>query len=254
MRHLAALLLLAHAVLAGDVPALRLVHLDDGIRGDLEKSPIFKHARSAGVDLRRWREPLLVHCYRNGRLFYLFYKTTENALADRPYLIQRIRKTERAWPMPGAKPEVRVTYQVEVFKTFAGALKRADQHYGSFGLRDYARREIVKEYEIGFGGGRPTRSASGRRAAGPSGWSSTETGTTASLRRSSASTRPRSCPRRRARHPIRIRPESCFEPARAPGPSPSEPGRRPISLGSSADPSRSPERDAITRTTRSGAG
>jgi hypothetical protein len=33
----------------------------------------------------------------------------------------------------------------------AGALKRADQHYGGFGLREYARREIVKEYEIGFG-------------------------------------------------------------------------------------------------------
>ena len=38
-----------------------------------------------------------------------------------------------------------------MFKTYAGALKRADEHHGSFAIRDNHRREVVKEYEIGFG-------------------------------------------------------------------------------------------------------
>jgi len=153
---LACILLVAPPARAGDAPDLRLIHLFDGFRegadsGGLEKSFIYKQARKAGIDLRAWHEPLLVHSFRNGRLFYVFYKTTENALGDRPYLIQRIRKTERTWANMGEAPTERVTYQVEVFKTLAGALKRADQHFGSFGLGKNARREIIKEYEIGFG-------------------------------------------------------------------------------------------------------
>ncbi len=153
---LACILLLAPPARAGDAPDLRLIHLFDGFRegadsGGLEKSFIYRQARKAGIDLRTWHEPLLVHSFRNGRLFYVFYKTTENALGDRPYLIQRIRKTERTWANMGEAPTERVTYQVEVFKTLAGSLKRADQHFGSFGLRHNERREIIKEYEIGFG-------------------------------------------------------------------------------------------------------
>lgn len=159
MQRLVAILVLASlstVVRAEDPPDLRLVHLRDGLRGDsgrggLKKSAVYKYAQAAGVDLAAWSEPLLVHSLKDGRLFYLFYKTTENAHGDRPYLIQRIRKTERTWPTRDAEPEVRVTYQVEVFKTLAGSLKRADRHFGSFGLKTNARREIIKEYEIGFG-------------------------------------------------------------------------------------------------------
>jgi len=108
-------------------------------------------AQAAGVDLTSPPNPLLIHSYADGRLFYVFFKTVEGALGDRPWLIQRIRKTERTWATPDAEPEVKVTWQVEVFKTIAGALKRADRHYGSYALEDAARREVVKEYEIGFG-------------------------------------------------------------------------------------------------------
>lgn len=140
-------------------PDLRLVHVTDGLRSvaprrDLSKLPetdIYKVARKAGVALESPSHPLLLHRYANGRLFYVFYKIAENAFGDRPYVIQRIRKTERTWASEAAtEPSERVTYQVEVFKTFGGALKRPDQHYGSFGLRGNHRREIVKEYEIGF--------------------------------------------------------------------------------------------------------
>jgi hypothetical protein len=75
----------------------------------------------------------------------------EDALGDRPYVIQRIRRTERGWRRGATEPEVRVTYQVEVFKLRDGATKRPDQHHGSYSLQDQVRREIVKEYEIGFG-------------------------------------------------------------------------------------------------------
>ncbi|HEU4419417.1 MAG TPA: hypothetical protein VFT55_10790, partial [Planctomycetota bacterium] len=73
------------------------------------------------------------------------------AFGDRPWVLQRIRKVERTWATAGAPPDEKVTWQVEAFKTQAGSLKSADQHFGSFALRDAHRREVVKEYEIGFG-------------------------------------------------------------------------------------------------------
>ncbi len=141
-------------------PALRLVHVVDGLRSqpknrDLKRTKqtkIYQTAQAAGVDLADPPHPLAVAGYEKGRLFYVFYKIAERAVGDRPYVIQRMKKTERTWATADQEePEVRTTYQVEVFKTFAGALKRADQHHGSYGLRDDHRREILKEYEIGFG-------------------------------------------------------------------------------------------------------
>jgi hypothetical protein len=158
-RALAAGLLAAAAFAAPEPPAIRLVPLRDGLRdiapegdlGRLGETGLFKTAQRAGVDLLRPPHPILPFRYEDGRLFYLFYKTTENALGDRAYLIQRIRKVERSWKTPDAAPEERVTWLVEVFKLRGGELKREDQHYGSFGLHGDDRREIVKEYEIGFG-------------------------------------------------------------------------------------------------------
>lgn len=140
-------------------PTLRLVPVIDGLRSqkgnrDLQRTKetgIYKTAKKAGVDLEDPPHPLVAASYREGRLFYVFYKVAESAIGDRPYILQRIKKTERTWPEEGSEPDVRVTYQVEVFKTFGGAVKRSDQHHGSYGLRDAHRREIVKEYEIGIG-------------------------------------------------------------------------------------------------------
>ena len=101
--------------------------------------------------LARPPHPIVAFSRKGDRVYYLFYKTTENALGDRPYLIQRIKKTERAWKTRDAAPEEKVTWQVEVFKIRGGELKSPDQHFGSFALEDNHRREIVKEYEIGFG-------------------------------------------------------------------------------------------------------
>ena len=138
---------------------MRLVPLRDGLRDIAPKRDLSKVAEidegklaaAVGVDLLKNDNPLLAANYAKGRLFYLFYKTTENAFGDRPWLIQRIKKTERTWGPDATKPEEKVTWQVEVFKLMTGALKRPDQHHGSFPLRDGKRREILKEYEIGFG-------------------------------------------------------------------------------------------------------
>src|SRR5688500_686281 len=144
---------------ASKPPAIRLVHLRDGMRasapkGDLARvgeTDMGKAAASVGVDLSEPGHPLIAHRYAQGRLFYVFYKSTDDAFGDRPYLIQRIKKTERRWAGPEAPPEEKVTYQVEVFKVMAGRLETPDQHYGSFGLGESQRREVVKEYEIGHG-------------------------------------------------------------------------------------------------------
>ena len=159
---LAAASLLPTFVAAQDVrgePSIRPILLRDGFRsickrGDLSKLAETRQAKvaaSAGVDLERPDNPILLTSFRDGRLYLLFYKAFEHAFADRPYVIQRIRKTERTWKEKGAKPTERVTYQVEVFKLLGGETKRPDQHFGRYSLRGNYRREIVKEYEIGFG-------------------------------------------------------------------------------------------------------
>ena len=159
---LMALLLLAPITAAKDAPLaaprLRMVHLRDGLRGvspgrkleNLAQSTIYKTAQKVGLDLASRTHPLLVQQYRNGRLFYVFYKTVEGAVGKRNYIIQRIKRTERSWTQTDEEPVVTVKYQVEVFKTFAGALRRADEHHGSYGVYKFEKREIVKEYTIGF--------------------------------------------------------------------------------------------------------
>jgi outer membrane protein assembly factor BamE (lipoprotein component of BamABCDE complex) len=65
-------------------------------------------------------------------------------------MLQRIKKVERTWKTADAEPEEKVTFQVEAFKTIGGSLKGSDQHYGGYSLRGAHRREVVKEYEVGF--------------------------------------------------------------------------------------------------------
>lgn len=140
-------------------PRLRLFPLADGLRRDapgddlrrIGETPLAKEAAKVGLDLAAPAHPLLVSACRDDRLFYVFYKVVEEAFGDRPWILQRIKKTERTWAEPGAEPEVKETWQVEAFKTMAGTLKGADQHFGSFALRSAHRREVVKQYEIGFG-------------------------------------------------------------------------------------------------------
>lgn len=138
---------------------LRLFPLADGLRrdapgGDLTRiatTTVGKEAAKVGLDLQAPDHPLLVSAYENERLFFVFYKVVEEAFGDRAWVLQRIKKTERTWSGPGAEPEEKVTWQVEAFKTLAGTLKGEDQHFGSFALRDAHRREVEKQYEIGFG-------------------------------------------------------------------------------------------------------
>ncbi|MHC4224338.1 MAG: hypothetical protein ACYSX0_09110 [Planctomycetota bacterium] len=133
-------------------PRLRLVEIRNGLGPGKPEAQLVRYARGVGLDVTEPEHPLVIHGFRDGRLFYVFYKTVENAFGDRPYLIQKIRRTERTWrSADDEKPSVKVTYQVEVFKTVAGRLKRADRHYGRYSLRELHRREVVKEYEIGFG-------------------------------------------------------------------------------------------------------
>ena len=137
---------------------LRLVPLLDGLledtKGDLAAiatSDVGKEAAKVGLDLAKPPNPYAVAGCKEGRLFYVFYKTTEEAFGDRAWVLQRIKKTERTWKTADAEPEEKVTFQVEAFKTIGGSLKGADQHYGGYSLRGAHRREVVKEYEVGFG-------------------------------------------------------------------------------------------------------
>lgn len=137
---------------------LRLVPLLDGLledaKGDLAAiatSDVGKEAAKVGLDLAKPPNPYAVAAHKDGRLFYVFYKTTEEAFGDRAWVLQRIKKTERTWKTADAEPEEKVTFQVEAFKTFGGSLKGSDQHYGGYSLRGAHRREVVKEYEVGFG-------------------------------------------------------------------------------------------------------
>lgn len=136
---------------------LRLVPLLDGLledtKGDLAAiatSDVGKEAAKVGLDLAKPTNPFAVAGCKEGRLFYVFYKTTEEAFGDRAWVLQRIKKTERTWKTADAEPEEKVTFQVEAFKTIGGSLKGADQHYGGYSLRGAHRREVVKEYEVGF--------------------------------------------------------------------------------------------------------
>ena len=139
----------AQAPTTASPPQLRLHPLLDGLRGD--PGDLAKEAAKVGLDLQKPDNPLVAWACKDGRLFYAFYKSTEEAFGDRAWMLQRIRKVERTWAGKDAAPEEKVTYQVEAFKTQGGALKSPDQHFGSFGLRGAHRREVVKEYEIGFG-------------------------------------------------------------------------------------------------------
>jgi hypothetical protein len=140
-------------------PSIWLVPLAEGLRsaapgGDparLKETDVYREALEDGIDLDRPPHPVLVLGWDGQKLYYLFYRTTGSALGDPPYAIQRIKKIERTWKAADAAPEEKVTWQVEVFKTLGGELKKPDQHFGSFGLHGNHRREIVKEYEIGFG-------------------------------------------------------------------------------------------------------
>ena len=138
---------------------LRLVPLRDGLRQEapghdlarLVECAAAKEAGKVGLDLAAPAHALFAGACRDGRLFYLFFKATDNAFGERAWLVQRIRKIERTWADAAAAPEETVTFQVEAFKTLAGSPKGADQHFGSFALRGAHRREVRKEYEIGFG-------------------------------------------------------------------------------------------------------
>lgn len=120
--------------------------------GKTSRNPVMQEAREAGLDLLKPNHALLPHAYRDGKLFYVFYKTTQGAKGSQDYLLQRVRKEERNYASAADKnPRTVVTYLVEAFKLREGGLKKADQHYGSYSLRNNFRREIIKEYEIGFG-------------------------------------------------------------------------------------------------------
>jgi hypothetical protein len=130
---------------------LRLVPIKQGISEDREARRV-KQAAELGIDLEHPEHPLLVHSYRNGRLFYVFFKTVEQAEGAQAYLLQRIRKVERFYTSARDRnPKTQVTYLVEAFKLRDVGLKKADEHYASYGLSNWYKRDVVKEYEIGFG-------------------------------------------------------------------------------------------------------
>jgi hypothetical protein len=134
--------------------AIKTGNRDSAFSNDAEKwrqTPAFGAAQAAGVDLDNPLHPLFVHSYRNSRLFFLFYNTVGEGFGDRPYLIQRIKRTIRNYSeINGGEPITTETYLVEAIKLKNGTF-RPDQHFGSYALGGFQRREIIKECEIGFG-------------------------------------------------------------------------------------------------------
>jgi len=66
------------------------------------------------------------------------------------YLIQRAKRTTINHAFNG-ESTTQVAYLVEALKTIEGRSKRPDQHFGSFSLQGYERREIIKEFDVGIG-------------------------------------------------------------------------------------------------------
>lgn len=85
---------------------------------------------------------------RRAGWFYLFHNTVSS---DPPcdYFVQRIHKRVSDYASRDGEPKVSDLYLVEAFKNQGGQLKRPDQHYGSFSLRNFERRLIEKTIEIG---------------------------------------------------------------------------------------------------------
>ena len=146
--------------LAQQVPEfdLRLVPIVDGnfetsFGRDVRKFgelPMVKSARSLGVDPAKPKNPFVQLASAEGSVFYLFYNSVLNVPPNN-YLIQRIKKIDTRF-LGNGKEEVATTYLVEAMKTRDGQLKKPDQHYGHFSLRDgCVRRVISKEFEIGIG-------------------------------------------------------------------------------------------------------
>lgn len=132
---------------------LKLIPLKQGISEDkrTEEAEIIGKAREQGINLLRPRNPFLACTYRNGRVFYVFFKKVEPATGTRNYLIQRIHKIEKFYHSEDdPHPVIKEEFMVEAFKLKYGRMKKADQHDGSFPLTHWARREILKECEIGF--------------------------------------------------------------------------------------------------------
>jgi hypothetical protein len=110
---------------------------------------VYKAAEKSGIDLRQPEHPLLVYRYDAGRLFYLFYNDVVN-VPDGRYLIQRVKRTTINHSSDGESTS-QVAYLVEALKSAGGRSKRPDQHFGSFSLQGYERREIIKEFDVGLG-------------------------------------------------------------------------------------------------------
>ena len=137
---------------------LQMIPLADGVAynarnldDDITRTEIFRLASKRGVDLSQPDDPLLAHSFQDGYLFYVFYNRLQNAVGDRPYVIQRVKKIEKFYAADGEEVDRKTTYLVEVFKTRAGITKGMDQHFGSFSLRDHQQRDVIKQLEIGYG-------------------------------------------------------------------------------------------------------
>ena len=147
----------------GEAIELRLIPIVQGNRDSsfgeeperFRQTPVYQAAQKSGVDIADPDDPLVICRFKNRRLFYLFYNLAMNVPgltdeAGEPYLIQRIKRTVTDFS-PGGEPSVKVDHSVEVMKTKGGRMKRTDQHFGSFGIYEFQKRRIVKEFEVGVG-------------------------------------------------------------------------------------------------------
>lgn len=134
--------------------SLRLVPLAEEILATTgTEGETLKKARRFGLDPAKLPSPFVAHVWQadRKRLFYVFGNVFEAANAPRPWLIQRIRRTERLFPANGSPPVTEIAHSVQVFRLRDGATSGINQHDAIYSLGQSARREIVKEFEVGFG-------------------------------------------------------------------------------------------------------
>lgn len=144
------------ATAPADSLTLRLVPLLDGLRTDgrldaTTNSPFGKEAAKLGIDLSQPKHPMVLAELANGRLVQAFCSVTENAFGDRAWLVQRTRKIDRRWTKPEGPPVESFAWEVRVLKTQAGTAKTIAKHVAIVGPRDAVRRELVQEFEVGYG-------------------------------------------------------------------------------------------------------
>ena len=126
----------------------------------LKNSSLYKQMLEKGLTvdiLKHSPDKKIWSKFENGAVKYIFLTDVNNSF-DSKFVIQRIKKTVLLYNKKDEVYDKKVTYLVEVFKTWngykevEGRLKKSDTHTGTFyNIGKKKRKVIIKEFETGIG-------------------------------------------------------------------------------------------------------